>query len=144
MLDIGTSGYTNSRIRCNAEVHSHIGYAELRSASSYDLFLNSSTTRTDGGWLYFKTNNDDYLQLPGSDNHVNIYKDTTVSSNLAINGDLDSSKESPLDIKSSTVHTEFWTLTSFRQGIANSGSWLQFSRDGTSNTWQAGVSSDNM
>ena len=46
MLDIGTSGYTNSRIRCNAEVTGHIGYGELRAASSYETFLNLSTTRT--------------------------------------------------------------------------------------------------
>ena len=49
----------------------------------------------------------------------------------------------PLDINNSTIHTEFWTLASFYRGIANSGSWLQFSRDGTSNTWQTGMSSDN-
>ena len=30
MLDIGTSGYTNSRIRCNATVGGYTGYAELR------------------------------------------------------------------------------------------------------------------
>ena len=34
MLDIGTSGYTNSRIRCNADVNAYTGYAELRAASS--------------------------------------------------------------------------------------------------------------
>ena len=39
MLDIGTSGYTNSRIRCNAELNGYTGYAELRAASSYDMFL---------------------------------------------------------------------------------------------------------
>ena len=73
MLDIGTSGYTNSRIRCNAVVGGYTGYAELGAASSYDMFLNLSTTRTDGGWMYFKINNDDYMQLSGSDNKVNIY-----------------------------------------------------------------------
>ena len=40
MLDIGTSDYTNSRIRCNAELNGCTGYAELRAASSYDMFLN--------------------------------------------------------------------------------------------------------
>ena len=50
---------------------------------------------------------------------------------------------SHLNIKNSTIHTEFWTLASFHRGIANSGSWLQISRDGTSNTLQSGVSSDN-
>ena len=142
MLDIGTSGYTNSRIRCNAELNGYTVYAELRAASSYDMFLSLSTTKADGGWMHFKINNDHHIQLPGSDNKVNIYKSTTLS-NLTVSGDLDSSKKFPLDIKSSTVHTEFWTLASFHQGIANSGSWLQSPRDGTSNTWQTGMSSDN-
>ena len=74
MLDIGTSGYTNSRIRCNADVHGYIGYAELRAASSYDMYRNLPATRTDGGWMYFKINNDGCMQLSGSDNKVNIYK----------------------------------------------------------------------
>ena len=143
MLDIGTSGYTNSRIRCNAEPNGYTGYAELRAANSYYMFLNLSATRTDGGWMYFKIDNGDCIQLPGSDNKVNIYKDTSISPNLTINGDLDSSMKFLLCIKNSTIHTEFWTLASFHQGIANSGSWLQLSRDGTSNTWQAGMSSDN-
>ena len=56
---------------------------------------------------------------------------------------MDSSKKFPLNIKSSTIHTEFWTLASCHQEIANSGSWLEFSRDGTGDTWQAGMSSDN-
>ena len=82
------------------------------------------------------------VRLSGSGNKVNIYKDTTISSNLTINCNLGSSMEFfSLDISNSTIHTEFWTLASFHQGIANSGSWLQFSRDGTSNTWQTGMSS---
>ena len=84
MLDIGTSGYTNSKIRCNATVGGYTGYAELKAANSYDMFLNLSTTRTDGGWMYFKINNDDYLQLSSSDNKINIYKDTTISGNLDV------------------------------------------------------------
>ena len=84
MLDIGTSDYTNSRIRCNAAVGGYSGYAELKAASSYDIFLNLSTTRTDGGWMYFKINNDDFIQLSSSDNKVNIYKDTTISGNLDV------------------------------------------------------------
>ena len=43
-LDIGTSGYTNSRIRCNADGNGYTGYAELRAASSYDMYMNLSTT----------------------------------------------------------------------------------------------------
>ena len=79
-LDIGTI-YTSSRIRCNAEQGGYTGYAELKAGSSYDMFLNLSATRTDGGWMYFKINNDDYMQLPGSDRKVVIYKDTTISGN---------------------------------------------------------------
>ena len=115
MLDIGTSGYTNSRIRCNATVGGYTGYAELKAADSYDMFLNLSTTRTDGGWMYFKINNDDYIQLSGSGNKVNIYKDTSISSNLTINGDLDSSMKLPLGIKNPTILIELWTLASFHQ-----------------------------
>ena len=122
MLDIGTSGYTNSRIRCNAKLNGYTGYAELRADSSYGMFLNLSTTRTDGGWMYFQMNNGRYIQLPRSDNKVDIYKDTTIPSSLTVNGDLDSSKKFPLDIKNSTINTEFWALASFHQGIANSGS----------------------
>ena len=47
MLDIGTSGYTNSRTRCNANLGNYTGYAELKAASSYAMFLNLSTTRTE-------------------------------------------------------------------------------------------------
>ena len=36
-LDIGTSGYTNSRIRCNADLDGYTGYAELRAATSWDM-----------------------------------------------------------------------------------------------------------
>ena len=86
-LDIGTSGYTNSRIRCNAIVSGYTGYAEMKAATSCDMFLNLSTTRTDGGWMYFKNNNDDYMQLSGSDNKVNIYTYTT-----SISGNLDLGK----------------------------------------------------
>ena len=91
-LDICTLGYTNSRIRCNAEVGGCTGYAELRAASSYDMFLNLDTTRTDGGWIYLRINNDSYIQLSGSDNKVNIYKDTSISGNLDVAGVMDSSK----------------------------------------------------
>ena len=84
MLDIGTSNCTNPRMRCNADVNGYTGFAELRAASSYDMYLDLFTTRTDGGWMYFKANNDDYIQLPGSGNKVNICKDTSTSVNLDV------------------------------------------------------------
>ena len=34
----------------------------------------------------FQINNDDHMQLPGSDNKVNIYKDTSISGNLNVAG----------------------------------------------------------
>ena len=83
MLGIGTYPYTNLRIRCNAEVYGYTGSADVKAASSYDMFLTLQTTRTDGGWMYFKINNDASMQLPGSDNKVTIYKDTT-SGNLEV------------------------------------------------------------
>ena len=85
-LDIGTSGYTNPRIRCNADVGGHTGYAELKANGSWDMFLNLQTTYPNGGWMYLKINNDDYMQLPSSDNKVNIYKDTAISGNLNVAG----------------------------------------------------------
>ena len=77
-LDIGTSGYTNSRIRCNADVGGHTGYAELKANGSWDMFLNLQTTYPNGGWMYFKIINDDFMQLSGSCNKVNIHKDTAI------------------------------------------------------------------
>ena len=86
MLDIGTSGYTNSRIICNADVGGHTGYAELKANGSWDMFLNLQTTYPNGGWMYFKSNNDNYVQLSGGDNKVNIYKDTSISGDSNVDG----------------------------------------------------------
>ena len=72
----------------------------------------------------FKMNIDSFTHLSGSDSKIDIYRDTTISSTLTVNGDLGSSRKLPLNIKNSTIHTEFSTLASFHQGIANSGVWL--------------------
>ena len=82
-MDLGPT-YTSSVIRCNAEVNGYTGYAELKALTSYDMYLNLSTTRTDGGWMYFAINGNNYMQLSGSDNKVNIYKDTTINCNLDV------------------------------------------------------------
>ena len=74
--------YVSSRTRCDDELGGYTGYAEITAGSNYDMVLNLSTTRIDGGWMYFKINKDDYIQLSGRDNKVNIYKDTTMSGNL--------------------------------------------------------------
>ena len=65
MLDIGTT-YTNSRIRCDAEVDGHTGYAGLHAQSSYDMYLNLQTTRVNGGWVHHKINGVTHLLLSGS------------------------------------------------------------------------------
>ena len=75
MLDIGTSGYTDSRIRCNAEVGGYTGCAEIRAETSYGMFLNLQATYPNGGWMYFEINNDDYIKLPGSGNKVHIHRE---------------------------------------------------------------------
>ena len=60
------------------------GYAELKANGSWDMFLNLQTTYPNGGWMYFKVNNDGYIQLSGSGNKVNIYEDTTRSGHLDV------------------------------------------------------------
>ena len=87
MLDIGTSGYTNSRIRCNAVVGGYTGYAELRAATSYGMYLNLNTSYPNGGCMYFKINNDNFMQCSASANKVNIYKDTVITGRLDVGDD---------------------------------------------------------
>ena len=48
-----------------------------------------------------------------------------------------------LYVTNPTYHTNQFTLATFHQPMANSVSRLQFSQDGTSNTWQAGMSSES-
>ena len=85
-------------------LNGYTGYAELRAASSYDMFLNLSTTRTDGGCMYFKINNEDYIQLSGSDNKVNIYKGTTINGTLGAQRlPITNTPARPLEINS-TMH----------------------------------------
>ena len=48
------------------------------------MSLNLQTTYPNGGWMYFKINNDSYMQLSGSDNKVNTYKDTIIKVRLDV------------------------------------------------------------
>ena len=48
------------------------------------MCINLSTARTNGGWMYFKFNNDDYIQLSSSNHKINIYKETLASSTLKV------------------------------------------------------------
>ena len=56
---------------------------------------------------------------------------------------MEASLENPLHVTNSTYHTNHFTLATFHQLMANSGSWLQFSREGITDTWQTGRVSDN-
>ena len=80
-LDVGSG--SSSKINVHAANNGYTGYAELKAQRSYDMYLNLSTTYPNGGWMYFTMNGDSYLQLSGSDNKVNIYKDST-SGNLDV------------------------------------------------------------
>ena len=62
---------------------------------------------------------------------------------LRINGNMEASLENPLYVNSSTYHTNHFTLATFHQLMANSGSWIQCSREGITDTWQTGIESDN-
>ena len=81
-LDVGSG--SSSRIRNHASVSGYTGYSELNTASPWDMWINLETTYPNGGWMHFKINNDDYMQLSSSDNKVNIYTDTTTSGNLDV------------------------------------------------------------
>ena len=144
-LDIGTSGYTNSRIRCNAEVSGYTGYAELRAATSYDRFLNLPTTRTDGGWMYFKINNDDYIQLPGSDSKVNIYKDTSISGDLEPQRLTISEPSNDDDIPLQIINnSQNWFVASLESTIAGDGCLMQWMTPASSTYWWSGVWGTNV
>ena len=140
MLDIGTSGYTSSRIICNVYIGGYTGYAELRAANSYDMFINLSTTRTDGGWMYFKNNNDNYVQLSNSGNKVNIYKDAAISGNLepqrlTINKP-SNDNDMPLQIIN---NNQSWFVASFENTIAEGGCLMQWIAPASSTYWWGGV-----
>ena len=148
MLDIGTSTYTDSRTRCNAEVGGYTGYAELKAASSYDMFVNLSTTRTDGGWMYFKINNDDHVQLSSSDNKLNIHKDTT-SGNFDVDGIMrttgiklttDVWDNFPLVI---TSNGDNWFQGGYKANADNAGCLFRYKTSGSSSYWWSGVLGSN-
>ena len=76
-LDVGSG--SSSKINVHAANNGYTGHAELNAASSFDMYLDLETTRVNGGCVYFTINGDSYMQLPGTDNKVNIYNDTTIS-----------------------------------------------------------------
>ena len=55
---------------------------------------------------------------------------------LRVQGIMEASLENPLYVTNPTYHTNHFTLATFHQLMANSGSWFQFSREGITDTWQ--------
>ena len=68
-LYFGGSG-ASSKIKVHAANNGYTGCAELKAQSSYDMFLNLQTTPVNGGWMYFKINNDNLLLLSSSGQFV--------------------------------------------------------------------------
>ena len=128
MLDIGTSAYTKSRIRRNAEIGGYTGYAELQAANSYDMFLNLSATRTDGGLMYFQINGGSYMQLPGSDGKVNVYKDASINSNLNVSKTLNL-----------TSSTNGWFVGRYESTSNEAGVLFEYDTPASSTSWWQGV-----
>ena len=81
-LDVGSG--PSSRIGSNASASGYTAYSEVNTASPWDLWINLETIYPNGGWMYFKINNDSCMQLSGSANKVNIYKDTAITGRLDV------------------------------------------------------------
>ena len=106
-------------------------YLELEYTNNVDLTIDCYK-KADIDNVIFSSSTGSYVDYNLA-NKVSTTGDSSISPNLTINGDMDSSKKPPLTIKHSSIHIESWALAPFHQEIENSGSWLQFSRDGTSN-----------
>ena len=140
-LGVGTT-YTNSRIRCNAEVGGYTGYAEVKAPSSYDMFIHLSTARTDGGWMYFKISNDDYMQLSGSDTKVNIYKGTMRNGTLnALRLNITSTISRPLEIKNKMHNGPY--LVAISQKYSNNSLLFALRCRPLNQLWCFGVTTGN-
>ena len=142
-LDVG-SGFS-SRIRSHASVNGYTGYSELNTSSPWDLWINLETTYPNGGWMYFKINNDDYMQLSGSDNKVNLYKDTSISEDLDVGGIMDTTKMNlttavwdnfPLVI---TNTGDNWFQGEYIATANNVGCLFRYKTSGSSTYWWSGI-----
>ena len=71
-LDVGSGG--SSKISVHAANNGYTGFAELKARSRYDVYLNLQTTRVNGGWMYLKINNDNFLLLSSSGQFVKHFK----------------------------------------------------------------------
>ena len=95
--------------------------------------------------MYFKTNNDDYIQPSGSDNKVNVYKDTSISGNLepqrsTINKP-SNDDDIPLRI---TNNNQNWFVASLESAIAGDGCLTQWMTPASPSYWWSGVWGTNL
>ena len=77
-LDVGSGG--SSKVNVHAANNGYTGYAEFKAQSSYDMVLNLSTTRVNGGWVCHKNNKDIFLLLSGGGQIVKHFKPLVSSS----------------------------------------------------------------
>ena len=95
-----------------------------------DLTVTGNFTYT-GDYSYTKSEIDDRLDLEVNTSLGHI------DTKLRIHGNMDASLENPLYVTNSAYHTNHFTLATFHQLMANSGSWIQFSREGIRNRYMA-------
>ena len=67
-LDVGSG--VSSKINAHTANNGYTGYAELHCIAVRHDCVNLQTTRVNGGWMYFKINNDNFLLLSGSGQFV--------------------------------------------------------------------------
>ena len=101
-----------------------------------DLIITGNFTYTGDG-SYTKSEIDDRLDLKVNTSLGQIY------TKLRTHGNMEASLENPLYVTNPTYHTNHFTLATSHQLMANSGSWIQFSREGITDTWQTGIDYDN-
>ena len=112
----------------------------MKAATSYDIYLNQSTTYPNGGWMYFKINNDDYMQLSGSDNKVDNYKDTAISGNLESQRLTINKPSNDDDIPLQIINNnQNWFVASLESTISGDGCLMQWKTTGSSTYWWSGV-----
>ena len=95
--------------------------------------------------MHFKINNDDYVQLSGSDIKVNTYKDTTISGNLDVGGIMNTTKMNltnddpnnfPLAITNTGTN---WFQGEYISTANEVGCLFRYETSGSSSYWWSGI-----
>ena len=142
-LDVGSG--SSSRIRSHASNNGYTGYSELNTASAWDMWINLETTYPNGGWVYFKINNDSYIQLSGSDNKVNIYKDAPISGNLDVGGIMNTTQINITNVDPNnyplviTNNGGNWFQGEYMATANDVGCLFRYKTGGSSSYWWTGV-----